>query len=364
MGCGGACLTAALEAGDDGLVVGGTWHGRNDMKTQLDPNEEAMPARTDHHFRAGDEVVVRAPEDILATLDPNGALDGLPFMPEMVSHCNSRFRVSRRAEKTCVEGYWSQRRFPANDVVFLEELRCSGDQHDGCKRGCMAFWKEAWLRPASPGEPPVRADESELERLRSRLKVKSDPTHYHCQSTQLGKATEFFPPKYKFRVIPQMVWVSLREIAVRNRSAKEVAGLMAHWVGLKFKEWRIGDRVLVMSGPNKRTPTQSLDLQPGERVKIKSAPEIEKTLDHKSMNRGLRIATAMTVNCGREYVVRDRVDRMILETTGEMLEIENTVSLKGLECLCYYQFGSCPRGDLQFWREIWLERSEAPSGSV
>ena len=111
-----------------------------------------MPARNRRHFRAGDEVVVRAPEEILATLDANGALDRLPFMPEMMSHCGSRFRVARRLEKTCVEGYWSQRRFPANDVVFLEELRCSGDQHDGCKRGCMVFWKEAWLRRVKSGD--------------------------------------------------------------------------------------------------------------------------------------------------------------------------------------------------------------------
>ena len=113
-----------------------------------------------------------------------------------------------------------------------------------------------------------------------------------------------------------------------------------------------------MPGPNKRTPTQSLDLEPGERARIKSAAEIVETLDRSSMNRGLRISTAMTLNCGRDYTVGDKVDRMIMETTGEMREVKNTVSLQGLECLCYYQFGSCPRGDLQFWREIWLERCD------
>ena len=206
-------------------------------------------------------------------------------------------------------------------------------------------------------------DQDALERLHSRLKVKIDPTHYYCQSTQLSVSTEYFPPKYKFGVIPQMVWVALREIWVGNRSVREVAGLMAHWVRLTLKRWRIGDRVLLMPGPNKRTPTQSLALKPGERVRIKSAPEIEATLDRNSKNRGLRIATAMTTNCGREFVVRDKLDRMILETTGEMLEVENTVSLEALECLCYYQFGSCPRGDLQYWREIWLERCQPPSAA-
>lgn len=320
-----------------------------------------MSASTSRHFRAGDEVVVKAPEEILVTLDDHGALDGLPFMPEMVSYCGSRFRVARRLEKTCVEDIWSQRRFPANDVVFLEELRCSGDRHDGCKRGCMVFWREAWLRRARPGDAPVRVDEGDLQRLESRLKVKSDPTHYYCQSTQLEMATEPIPAGWKFGLMPQLLWVSLREIWVGNRSVMEVAGLMVHRARLQFRKRRLGNRVFAMPGPNERTPTQSLDLQPGERVKIKSAPEIVATLNRQSKNRGLRINLPITAYCGRECVVRDRVDRIIVEKTGEMRELTNTVSLQGVECLCPNMIGSCPRADLLYWREIWLERSDASS---
>jgi len=47
-----------------------------------------------------------------------------------------------------------------------------------------------------------------------------------------------------------------------------------------------------------------------------------------------------------------------------MRELSNTVTLQGLpgkpspcnECLCYGELGDCPRGELMFWREIWLER--------
>lgn len=323
-----------------------------------------MFSRTRRHLRAGEEVVVAAPEEILATLDEDGALDGLPFMPEMLPYCGKRFQVSRRVEKTCVEGYWTQRLFPANDVVFLEELRCDGARHDGCKRACMIFWKEAWLRRAKPGAPPLRVDDEQLERLRSRLKVKHDATHYHCQSTQLGAITKAYPPKYKFGVVPQSVWVSLREIWVGNRSALEVAGLMAHGARLFLEKRRTETGVLTVPGPNKRTPTLSLDLQPGERVRVKSAVEIRATLDHDSRNRGLGMTKAMTSNCGSEHTVRAKVNRIILETTGEMREIENTVSLDGLQCLCHrYHFGSCPRADLEYWREIWLERCGPSSSS-
>ena len=42
-------------------------------------------------FRAGDRVLVRSPEEILATLDADGTLDGLPFMPEMLDWCGKPF---------------------------------------------------------------------------------------------------------------------------------------------------------------------------------------------------------------------------------------------------------------------------------
>ena len=39
----------------------------------------------------GDLVEVRAPEEILRTLDADGTLDHLPFMPEMVEFCEGDF---------------------------------------------------------------------------------------------------------------------------------------------------------------------------------------------------------------------------------------------------------------------------------
>ena len=39
------------------------------------------------NLRIGEIVEVRSPEEILATLDENGELDGLPFMPEMLAWC-------------------------------------------------------------------------------------------------------------------------------------------------------------------------------------------------------------------------------------------------------------------------------------
>ena len=52
-------------------------------------------------LRAGDWVEVRSKEEILRSLDKNGRLEGLPFMPQMFQYCGQRFRVFKRAHKTC-----------------------------------------------------------------------------------------------------------------------------------------------------------------------------------------------------------------------------------------------------------------------
>ena len=76
----------------------------------------------------------------------------------------------------------------------------------------------------------------------------------------------------------------------------------------------------------------------------------------------------MTRCCGRQAEVGHRVDRLIDERTGEMREkIRDTVTLRNMrsktlsprdpECLCYEELGDCPRCELMYWREIWLERT-------
>ena len=103
--------------------------------------------RSQARLRPGDLVEVKAPDEILRTLDAQAALDRLPFMPEMVEFCGRRFRVARRVVKTCFTGTVSTMRvFESDDVVTLEGLRCSGAAHDGCQKACTIFWREGWLR--------------------------------------------------------------------------------------------------------------------------------------------------------------------------------------------------------------------------
>ena len=61
----------------------------------------APVASTTAPLCVGDWVEVRSKEEILSTLDQNGRLEGLPFMPQMFRYCGQRFQVYKRAHKTC-----------------------------------------------------------------------------------------------------------------------------------------------------------------------------------------------------------------------------------------------------------------------
>jgi hypothetical protein len=317
--------------------------------------------RSDKFF-AGDRVAVRLPQEILSTLDSKGTVDGHPFMPEMLDYCGKTFRVHRRVEKTCVDvepPVESNRRFAKNDVVTLEGLRCDGGGHDGCKRGCRIYWKEAWLRPTEGSEPVVPVDEAALAELRARLKVKADEERYFCQSTELLRSTEAFPGRMK----PWLVRIAFRQIRQQDLSPWETAKLFVRWLRLRIHRAISGDDRL--RGPHtKGTPVAVLDLKPGELVRIKDFGQIVATLDRKKRNRGINICHEMTRCCGEVAEVRYRVNRLIEERSGKMRELHHSVTLQGPdgepslcdECLCYGEMGDCPRGELMYWREIWLER--------
>ena len=62
--------------------------------------ENASPACRSLNLRVGEWVQVRSAEEIMATLDESGCVDGLPFMPEMLQYCGRVFRVFKSAHKT------------------------------------------------------------------------------------------------------------------------------------------------------------------------------------------------------------------------------------------------------------------------
>jgi hypothetical protein len=295
-------------------------------------------------FRPGDLVEVRPWSEIVPTLDDQGTLENLPFMPEMLAFCGRQFRVSRQAFKTCVDDKEMRQ---LENTVFLEAVRCNGKDHGGCGKACLIFWKEAWLKPAGApastnGFPRPKLTQSDLISLASR------DGQFFCQSSEIINASTPLPwwrvKQYIWDLSHNRVsfiqWLKSLFIAVYNK--------LAHVGG--FTSWGF------VAGPGgKSFAHQPLNLQPGDLVRVKSLSQIKETLDSFGKHRHLSFAPAMADFCGRELRVQNRVDKIILEGTPRQREIKDTVLLEGATCdgICHRM---CPRQSLLFWRECWLER--------
>jgi hypothetical protein len=302
------------------------------------------------NLRPGDLVEVKPANEILSTLSSDGSLNGLPFMPEMLEYCGQKLRVYRRAVTTCISGPFLvfPRGFKTDKFVTLENVRCSGSAHDGCQKGCMIFWHEAWLRKTD-SSMVTTVNLTTAQELRRGIKTKTDENTYWCQASELSKITNVLSK-----------WEKVKCYLVGFRAGHfGLLRMLRSTVTWAF--WNIRRRWLgvYLRGHTDPTPTECLQLQPGEWVEVKAMGDILETLNDKGQNRGLSFSPDMRLGCGRRYRVRERLDKIILDGTGKMRQLRNTVSLENSICVCaYMNFGAdgCSRCELLYWREIWLRR--------
>lgn len=268
-------------------------------------------------LRAGELVEVRNESEILSTLDKNGTLEAVPFTPEMKKFSGRAFKVFKRADKICVEGAYIRR---MKNAVFLDGVRCDGEGHEGCKRMCLLFWKEAWLKRAAAGRhAEVPADWREASSRGALETVDEERTYPSCQSTSVLKATE--------HLSGWDVRQYVRDIRSKSFTTMQIAQTLYITLYNRIMRSAGGLEYGAAVGNGTTTPALVLNLQPGEFVEVKSRKEILDTLDANGRNRGLRIDHEMLRHCGHRFRVLQRVDRIILETTGTMKKIHNTVAL-------------------------------------
>ena len=334
--------------------------------------------RTTSRLRAGEWVEVLSKREILDTLDAKGELNGLPFMPEMWQFCGKRFRVAKRAHKTCdpPNGLAGRR---MDSAVHLEGVRCDGSAHGGCQAACLIFWKEAWLKNVdgrvSKFVKSASACTEDVVQARTHqpndLASNEEPL-YVCQSTQVAAATtrlrwwDFTQYVEDYTSGNVRVWqlISAAIFFIWHTLATSGLGvgtpLRAIYDGFQKLRggvpypWRLGR---IAGGA--KTPSATLNLQPGELVQVKSYPEILATLDENGVNRGMWFDAEMVPYCGGTYRVQQRVGRIINEKTGRMQHLKNEcIMLEDVVCrACYAKYRKfCPRAIPPYWREIWLER--------
>jgi hypothetical protein len=333
------------------------------------------------HLRVGDLVEVRSEKEIFATLDEQCTVDGMPFMPEMLEYCGKRFRVEKRADKTCntITVMESRRIY---DAVHLEGLRCGGSSHGGCQAQCFLYWKEAWLKRVkegkedssrSPASGGLKHSSSGFDRPRldefTRHPGSSNDSGiaYRCQATDLLEASESLP-WWNIGQYLRDVWsgnvgiVDLVKVAL-FRVFQKTLRITAYRAQIRaynrFQSWRGGTPYPYLWGTLEKTPKETLGLKPGDLVQVKSHEEILATLNTKNKNLGLRFDAEMVPYCGSVRRVRSRVERIIDERTGKMITFpHDCLILDGVICRAQYSERRlfCPRSIYPYWREIWLKR--------
>jgi hypothetical protein len=343
-------------------------------------------------MQTGDLVEVRSKEEILRTLDNLGRLEGLPFMPQMFEYCGKRFRIYKRAHKTCdsvtVSGgglrYIGRK---MERTVFLEDLRCNGASYGGCNASCLIFWKEAWLKDPDRKEPPLpnhfgpKLSKSDPpicteEAVRAGTRSATQNT-FACQATQLSAATTPLSP-FDLRIyledyrsgnvrIPRMLasFLYVGYAALCNAGIKLGRPLRLFY---DFFQGLYGGvpypRKPGLIPLGQPTPIEKLDLRPGELVRVRSQAAILKTLDRYGRNRGMYFVADQVPYCGRTFRVFKRVDQIIDERSGRMIKMKTPAFLlEGAICGARYtEFCLfCPRSTYPYWREIWLERATDPA---
>lgn len=330
---------------------------------------ETNTGRARHSYRKGDVVRVRSREAILATLDADGDLAGLPFMPEMLQHCGQEFEVHAPVHKTCdtIRMFGTCRQM--DHTVHLSGVRCDGSAHGGCQASCLLFWREDWLERLDGTDNPDRPETSDQKAAAGTSAAtlaaatqRSDETGttvYRCQATEHLKASThlsgFSPGQYvtdlrSAGVSPRTMLVGLAATAFNK--LQRLSRRLPRWLRIRGGE---PYPFVVGTGDGRRSPGP--ELAPGDLVEVRSKEEIMSTLDSERKNGGMAFDADMLRYCGKQARVERFVDRIIDEPTGKMIKLRDCVVLSDVVCQgVYHRF--CQRNITAYWRSAWLKRIE------
>jgi hypothetical protein len=286
------------------------------------------------------------------------------------------------------------------------ETRCDGSAHGGCQAGCLLYWREEWLRripddgatdrPAplaaadefpsgtAAGLPATSTRDNALpgcsEGALSHATQTTDPHDgtaiFACQATRLHDFTRSLSPYH----LPTYLrdWASgnvtfrawLRGIVYINYNRLINLGIgwgpLLRWLYDRWQQLTRGvpyPRRVGLIPNGQPTPTASLNLKEGDWVRVKSYHDILATCNVELRNRGMSFDGEQVPYCGGTYRVLRRVERIIDERSGKMLQMKNPcIVLDGVVCKGRYSECRmfCPREIYSYWREVWLERADPP----
>jgi hypothetical protein len=305
-----------------------------------------------HGFLVGDTVRIKPYNQIRATLDADGRLEGLSFMDEMRAYCGRSARVYRVLDK--IYDYGRSREMRRLDRgVLLVGLRCDGQGHGGCDAACYMVWKEAWLDTASHGErfapsPVLQQQEGRAPPEPGKL--------FNCQYTELTKASQ---PGIAGRLRGFLEpWI------VGNVSGAAWWVVVLTRVFNALQEWRGGATYPARPASGGQTSKPAEPVRRGDWVRVRTPAEIAETLDAKGNHRGLWFDRDMLKHCGQSYRVLGRVQRIVDIRSTAMIPMKTAcIVLEDVHFSGEFQwFGE--QHDYLYWREAWLQPIAQPPAEI
>jgi hypothetical protein len=239
--------------------------------------------------------------------------------------------------------------------------RTRDGSHGGCRAACQVLWNEQWLRRIGARDPTPANQSPSMRDLEARVLpvafVPGAPTaagRYMCQITELRHlSTPVRTHDWRLDVRPLL-----------NGNVPAAGWVMAMLTRLfnAVQQWRHGTTypVTTQQLPQGPTPVVRLDLLPGEMVRVRSKPEICRTL-YQNENRGMWFGRETLRFCNQPFVVRNRVERIINERTGEMMTLGTPCVTLESACASGEFLRFNPQNEYVFWREIWLKRIDGNS---
>lgn len=128
------------------------------------------------------------------------------------------------------------------------------------------------------------------------------------------------------------------------------------WTMTLFRSMLLARPGPVTKSKEKAVIIDHADLEPGDLVRVRPEDEIRATLDKNGRLRGLLLMPEMYDLCNQEFRVHKKVERLLLESTGEMRIMRSpTYSLGGAYCDGSRHNG-CDRSCFFLWKREWLEK--------
>ena len=273
----------------------------------------------------------------------------------MLAYLGQTLQVTRRVNNVCVQQPDGMYFGKLDGCVLLSGNRCDGQAQGGCQMACPMMWKTSWLESHESNadrdtgdsfEAAERAALHELEELIQKNISTVDPDGQRLVSCQATELFNIAPRRSQTDVSQYINEINLNRVSVISLASSLCSGLLA----------RVKGQSNGIAGTRKTTPVADLNLQPGDRVRVKTKDQIISTLDVNGKNRGLWFDPVMLRYCGQTLNVSARISRIVDERTGKLITMKTpSIVLEDLHCQPEDR-RFCSRLLHLFWREIWLEQ--------